>query len=48
MFTRARGSDTPSLLDLILTNNELKVSSVEYKGPVGAIDQCDSLSDGCG
>ncbi|KAK4305275.1 hypothetical protein Pmani_022834 [Petrolisthes manimaculis] len=37
-FTRARGSDTPALLDLILTRGELEVDNLEYKAPLGTSD----------
>ena len=38
--TRIRGSDKPSLLDLILTNEEGMVSDVQYHAPLGASDHC--------
>ena len=36
--TRCRGTDDPSLLDLILTNEEDQVSEVEYHAPLGKSD----------
>lgn len=36
--TRARGSDTPSLIDLILTNEESQVSNLSYLAPLGKSD----------
>ena len=39
-FTRVRGNDQPSVLDLILSKNELEVDSVEYGPPIGSSDHC--------
>ena len=39
-FTRVRGSDRPSLLDLILTKNPLEVEDLKYHAPYGASDHC--------
>ena len=36
--TRARGNDDPSLIDLILTNEELHVSDVVHHAPLGKSD----------
>lgn len=36
--TRARGSDTPQILDLVLTNEEGMVEEVEHKSPIGKSD----------
>ena len=36
--TRRRGSDEPSLLDLILTNEEMQVSNVTHHSPLGKSD----------
>ena len=36
--TRARGNDDPSLIDLILTNEELQVSNVVHHAPLGKSD----------
>ena len=36
--TRARGNDDPSLIDLILTNEELQVSDVIHHAPLGKSD----------
>ena len=36
--TRSRGNDEPSLIDLILTNEELQVSDVVYQSPLGKSD----------
>ena len=36
--TRARGNDDPSLIDLILTNEELQVSDVNHHAPLGKSD----------
>ncbi|XP_050705629.1 uncharacterized protein LOC126990996 [Eriocheir sinensis] len=36
--TRARGTNTPSILDLILTNEQNMVSDIEYHAPLGASD----------
>ena len=37
-FTRVRGYDEPSLLDLILTKNPLEIEKLHYKSPIGASD----------
>ena len=37
-FTRARGTDEPSLLDLIMSNKELEVENIRYCAPVGTSD----------
>jgi hypothetical protein len=36
--TRYRGSDTPSLLDLILTNEELMIEAITHQTPLGRSD----------
>ena len=36
--TRARGEDTPNILDLIFTNEEGMVTDLEYQSPVGKSD----------
>ena len=36
--TRARGTDTPSLIDLILTNEEDQVTNLTYLAPLGKSD----------
>ena len=36
--TRKRGSDEPSILDLILTNEELQISSLVHSSPLGKSD----------
>ena len=36
--TRARGTDEPSLIDLILTNEEEQVSNITYLAPLGRSD----------
>ena len=36
--TRRRGADEPSLLDLVLTNEELQVSDVVHQAPIGKSD----------
>ncbi len=35
---RGRGSDRPSLLDMILTNEERVVANIEYAMPLGKTD----------
>ena len=40
LCTRVRGSNEPSLLDLILTRNSLEVDNLKYKSPIGASDHC--------
>ena len=37
-FTRSRGTDTPSLLDLVFTKDELDIDSIDYCAPIGASD----------
>ena len=37
-FTRARGSHTPSLIDLILTTDDCQVQDIEYLSPLGRSD----------
>ena len=39
-FTRVRGEDRPSVLDLVLTRNELEVTKLEYVAPIGSSDHC--------
>lgn len=36
--TRARGTDAPSLIDLIFTNEEDMISDIQYLAPLGASD----------
>ena len=36
--TRYRGTTNPSLLDLVLTNEELMIETIEYGAPLGASD----------
>ena len=36
--TRCRGSDDPSTLDLILTNEQLQISDLQYHAPIGSSD----------
>ena len=36
--TRSRGNDEPSLIDLILTNEEMQVSDINYLSPIGKSD----------
>ena len=36
--TRRRGTDEPSLLDLILTNEEMQISDIRHKPPLGKSD----------
>ncbi len=38
--TRWRGTDTPNLLDLILTSEDGMVSEVDYDSPLGKSDHC--------
>ena len=38
--TRSRGSDDPSLIDLILTNESMQVSDIQYHAPLGKSDHC--------
>lgn len=37
-FTRVRGNDTPSLLDLVFSKSELEVDEIHYKSPIGSSD----------
>ena len=37
-MTRSRGNDEPSLIDLILTNEELQVSDIVHQSPLGKSD----------
>ena len=37
-FTRQRGTNLPSLLDLILTKNELEIELISYLAPIGKSD----------
>ena len=39
-FTRVRGSDQPSLLDLILTKDSLEVEDLQHRSPIGTSDHC--------
>ena len=39
-FTRVRGSDEPSLLDLILTRNNVDIEEIKYGPPIGKSDHC--------
>ena len=39
-FTRARGSDEPSLLDLVLSRDQLEVEELKYCPPIGKSDHC--------
>ena len=39
-FTRVRGNDQPSVLDLVLSRSELEVIDLEYLSPVGSSDHC--------
>ena len=43
-FTRVRGNDQPSLLDLVLTHDPLEVEEMRYSAPVGKSDHCISHS----
>ena len=36
--TRRRGSDIPSLIDLVLTDEEMQVSNIQYHAPLGKSD----------
>ena len=38
--TRVRGGDTPSLLDLVITNIENMVNKLEFLSPLGRSDHC--------
>ena len=37
-FTRQRGSDTPSMLDLIFSKNNLEIENILYRAPLGLGD----------
>ena len=39
-FTRSRGTDQPSTLDLVFSRDELEVDNLEYKPPIGSSDHC--------
>ena len=39
-FTRSRGMDEPSVLDLVFTKEELEIEHVCYKQPIGKSDHC--------
>ena len=39
MPTRARGSDTPHILDLVLTNENF-IEDIDYMAPLGKSDHC--------
>ena len=39
-FTRVRGNDEPSLLDLVLTHDPLEVEEINHTAPVGKSDHC--------
>ena len=39
-FTRVRGMDQPSVLDLVLTREELEITNLEYCAPIGSSDHC--------
>ena len=36
--TRGRGSDTPNLLDLIMTNEEQMITDIDHQSPLGKSD----------
>ena len=36
--TRGRGSDTPNLLDLIMTNGEQMITDIDHQSPLGKSD----------
>ena len=38
--TRNRSTDNPSLIDLVLTNEVMQVSDIEYHAPLGKSDHC--------
>ena len=38
--TRQRGSDRPTLLDLLLVNDEYLVENIQYESPLGLSDHC--------
>ena len=37
-YTRQRGSDNPSVLDLVFSKNELEIEHIEYQVPIGKSD----------
>ena len=39
-FTRVRGDDQPSLLDLVFTREPLEVENMKFKSPIGTSDHC--------
>ena len=43
--TRHRGSDEPSILDLVLTNEEMQISNIEYESPLGKSDHSSLIFD---
>ena len=43
--TRARGENTPSLLDLILCYNSAEIENLNYLSPLGKRDHCMLLFD---
>ena len=43
--TRHRGSDEPSILDLVLTNEEMQISNIEYQSPLGKSDHSSLIFD---
>ena len=43
--TRSRGNDSPSLIDLIFTDEELQVSGIQYHPPLGKSDHSVILFD---
>ena len=43
--TRFRGTQKPSLLDLVLTNEENVIRNIEYLAPVGSSDHCTIVFD---
>ena len=38
--TRSRSTDNPSLIDLVLTNEDMQVSAIEYHTPLGKNNHC--------
>ena len=38
--TRARGNDTPSILDLVFTQSALDIENLVYRAPLGKSDHC--------
>ena len=44
-FTRFRGSDRPSLLDLVITKSEIEIQNMQYLSPVGNSDHVVLLFD---